>query len=136
MGSPITPACLTPLPILHHVYATSWFTIIAPRHSDLATMHPTAWYNAMPVGDSGMKRRWAGFIDITPDMLPVIDGNAIDGLVLSTGYSGHGLGIAPAAGRLTAELALGMESASAQASEFRVSRLTHESLWVAPNALI
>ena len=25
---------------------------------------------------------WAGFIDITPDMVPVIDGSAIEGLVM------------------------------------------------------
>lgn len=30
--------------------------------------------------------------DITPDMVPVIDGEAVEGLVVSTGYSGHGLG--------------------------------------------
>lgn len=42
-----------------------------------------------------MAESWAGFIDITPDMVPVIDAVAIEGLVVSTGYSGHGLGIAP-----------------------------------------
>jgi glycine/D-amino acid oxidase-like deaminating enzyme len=83
-----------------------------------------------------MARSWAGFIDITPDMLPVIDNQAVEGLVLSTGYSGHGLGIAPAAGRLTADLALGIKSASVEAIQFRASRLTSESLWVAPDALI
>lgn len=83
-----------------------------------------------------MARSWAGFIDITPDMLPVIDGQVVEGLVLSVGYSGHGLGIAPSAGRLTAELALGMKCASDEAAEFRASRLTRESLWVAPDALI
>jgi glycine/D-amino acid oxidase-like deaminating enzyme len=83
-----------------------------------------------------MARSWAGFIDITPDMLPVIDNQAVEGLVLSTGYSGHGLGIAPAAGRLAAELALGIENASVEAAAFRASRLTREGLWVGPDALI
>jgi glycine/D-amino acid oxidase-like deaminating enzyme len=49
---------------------------------------------------------WAGFIDATPDLLPVISTvPKMPGLVVSTGYSGHGFGIGPAAGRLTADLA-------------------------------
>merc|ERR1719401_1493613 len=55
-----------------------------------------------------IKDTWAGHIDMTPDMVPVIDcGGALpENLVVSTGYSGHGLGIAPGAGRLTADMAL------------------------------
>lgn len=78
---------------------------------------------------------WAGFIDITPDMVPVIDGSAIEGLVISTGYSGHGLGIAPGAGRLTAELALGVAEAEQEAAEFRAARFS-ESAWLAPQSLV
>ena len=50
-------------------------------------------------------RSWAGYIDMTPDMLPTID--AVDrpsGLVLATGFSGHGFGMGPIVGRLVAEL--------------------------------
>lgn len=48
---------------------------------------------------------WAGLIDATPDLLPVISGvEGIAGLYISTGYSGHGFGIGPGAGRLTADL--------------------------------
>lgn len=49
-------------------------------------------------------------IDVTPDLVPVI--SPIDdcpGLFLSTGYSGHGFGIGPGAGRLTADLVSGRE---------------------------
>jgi glycine/D-amino acid oxidase-like deaminating enzyme len=35
----------------------------------------------------------------SPRQIPVLDGAAVEGLVISTGYSGHGLGIAPGAGR-------------------------------------
>jgi glycine/D-amino acid oxidase-like deaminating enzyme len=53
-------------------------------------------------------RSWAGLIDTTPDMLPVISTvAALPGLVISTGYSGHGFGIGPGAGWLTADLAMG-----------------------------
>ena len=47
-------------------------------------------------------------IDATPDLLPVIsEVDALPGLVISTGFSGHGFGIGPGAGRLTADLVSG-----------------------------
>ncbi len=52
--------------------------------------------------------RWAGVIDVTPDEIPVlgpVDG--LPGLVIATGFSGHGFGIGPAAGYLIAELVSG-----------------------------
>jgi glycine/D-amino acid oxidase-like deaminating enzyme len=54
-----------------------------------------------------VERRWAGYMDCTPDMLPVID--RLDrprGLVLATGFSGHGFGMGPIVGRLVAEIIL------------------------------
>ncbi len=51
---------------------------------------------------------WAGMIDTTPDVVPVIDRvGAIPGLVLGSGFSGHGFGIGPAAGRILADLVQG-----------------------------
>ena len=51
---------------------------------------------------------WAGLIDATPDGIPVIDQvDAIPGLYLSSGYSGHGFGIGPGAGKLMAQLVNG-----------------------------
>ncbi|MDA8312291.1 MAG: FAD-binding oxidoreductase [Actinomycetota bacterium] len=48
---------------------------------------------------------WAGTIDGTPDALPVIDKvGPGDGVVVATGMSGHGFGIAPAVGRIVADL--------------------------------
>src|SRR3546814_10579040 len=44
--------------------------------------------------------RWAGLIDVTPDAVPVISGiEAMPGLFAATGFSGHGFGIGPGAGR-------------------------------------
>ena len=52
--------------------------------------------------------KWAGLIDVTPDAVPVISGVAsMPGFFLSTGFSGHGFGIGPGAGRLTADLVAG-----------------------------
>jgi glycine/D-amino acid oxidase-like deaminating enzyme len=47
---------------------------------------------------------WSGMIDALPDVVPVLDRAPIDGLWISTGFSGHGFGIGPGAGRVMAEL--------------------------------
>lgn len=51
--------------------------------------------------------RWAGIIDSTPDTLPIIDVGPIPGLVIATGFSGHGFGIGPGSGMLAADLVTG-----------------------------
>jgi glycine/D-amino acid oxidase-like deaminating enzyme len=54
-----------------------------------------------------MARIWAGWIDSTPDAVPVISRvGALPGLTIATGFSGHGFGIGPGAGRLAADLAV------------------------------
>jgi glycine/D-amino acid oxidase-like deaminating enzyme len=51
---------------------------------------------------------WGGTIDCTPDTIPVISPvDALPGFFLATGFSGHGFGIGPAAGRLAAEIIAG-----------------------------
>lgn len=58
--------------------------------------------------DARIVNSWAGMIDITPDSHPVIAPiDAIPGLIVATGFSGHGFGTSPAAGQLAADLALG-----------------------------
>jgi glycine/D-amino acid oxidase-like deaminating enzyme len=52
--------------------------------------------------------RWAGCIDATPDAVPVISAlDRLPGLHLASGFSGHGFGIGPGAGRLMADLVTG-----------------------------
>ncbi|MGO4666733.1 NAD(P)/FAD-dependent oxidoreductase [Bosea sp. 2YAB26] len=49
--------------------------------------------------------KYGGLVDFTPDWIPVISGVAtLPGFYISTGYSGHGFGIGPAAGRLAADI--------------------------------
>lgn len=49
---------------------------------------------------------WGGMIDSTPDAIPVISPvEKLPGLIVSAGYSGHGFGLGPGAGRLAADLA-------------------------------
>lgn len=61
---------------------------------------------AFPVFEKAeIAQRWAGAIDVTPDAIPVISGvDDIPGFFIATGFSGHGFGIGPAAGRLAADL--------------------------------
>ena len=51
---------------------------------------------------------WGGMIDSTPDGVPVISAvDPLPGLYLSTGFTGHGFGIGPGAGRLAADIVAG-----------------------------
>ena len=47
---------------------------------------------------------YAGCYDVTPDWNPVISASGRDGLFVAAGFSGHGFKIAPAVGRLVADL--------------------------------
>ena len=61
-------------------------------------------------------------IDVTPDVVPVMDAvTGYPGLYLATGFSGHGFGIGPGAGRVMADLVLG-RPAGHDLSRFRFSR--------------
>lgn len=65
---------------------------------------------------------WGGFIDVTPDVVPVISPlPQVKQLFLASGFSGHGFGIGPGAGRLMAQLMLG-ETPCVDATPFRYAR--------------
>ena len=52
--------------------------------------------------------RFDAAMNVTPDAVPVISAvESLPGFFISTGYSGHGFGIGPGAGRLMAELVMG-----------------------------
>ncbi len=60
------------------------------------------------LGGARILQRWAGYIDVTPDAIPYIDRIEADpNVVVATGFSGHGFGIGPGAGRLAAEVLTG-----------------------------
>lgn len=66
--------------------------------------------------------RWGGLIDVMPDALPVIGAvPSLPGLFMATGFSGHGFGIGPGAGRLAAELVSG-DKPCVDPSAFRLER--------------
>lgn len=67
-------------------------------------------------------QEWAGYIDVTPDAVPVISGvDTLPGYFIATGFSGHGFGIGPAAGRLAADLVMG-DTPIVDPHHFRLSR--------------
>jgi glycine/D-amino acid oxidase-like deaminating enzyme len=72
-------------------------------------------------------QHWAGLIDVMPDAVPVISAvDARPGFFVATGFSGHGFGIGPAAGRLMADLVTGAEPI-VDPTPFRFTRFTDGS---------
>ena len=73
-------------------------------------------------GNMRVEESWAGMIDATPDAVPVIDRvEKIPGLFLASGFSGHGFGLGPGAGKLMAEIVTG-DTPCVDPAPFRFSR--------------
>ena len=71
---------------------------------------------------------WAGYIDSTPDGVPVIDSDiGLPGVTLAAGLSGHGFGIGPGVGHLVADLVLGRAPLTSVA-QYRLARF-EKSQW-------
>jgi len=70
---------------------------------------------------------WGGMIDVMPDAIPVISAvNTLPGFFIATGFSGHGFGIGPGAGRLVADMVSGAPPI-VDPTPFRLSRFTDGS---------
>jgi glycine/D-amino acid oxidase-like deaminating enzyme len=77
--------------------------------------------------DVPVVQEWGGYIDVTPDIVPYIGAtDALPGLVVATGFSGHGFGIGPGAGRLAADIAMN-ETPFVDPKDFRLSRFSDGS---------
>ena len=74
------------------------------------------------IADAPFVETWGGMIEASPDVLPIISPvNGIEGFLVATGFSGHGFGIGPGAGRLVADLVTGRAEARTAAG-FRLGR--------------
>ena len=74
-----------------------------------------------------IEQSWAGMIDATPDVVPVLDAMPnLPDLYVATGLSGHGFGIGPAVGKVMADMVLG-NSIKHNLDRFRFSRFTDGS---------
>jgi sarcosine oxidase, subunit beta len=84
--------------------------------------------------DAAIASSYAGCYDVTPDWNPVISATGIDGLVVAAGFSGHGFKIAPAVGRLVADLVIDGRSRDPRIPErdFRLSRFAEGDLLKTP----
>ncbi|HLY44645.1 MAG TPA: FAD-binding oxidoreductase [Stellaceae bacterium] len=70
---------------------------------------------------------WGGMIDVMPDAIPVISAvDSLPGFFIATGFSGHGFGIGPGAGRLVADMVAGGPTI-VDPAPFRLSRFTDGS---------
>ena len=83
---------------------------------------------AFPVlAKAEIAQRWGGYIDVTPDAVPVISPvEKVPGFFLASGFSGHGFGIGPAAGKLMADLVTG-HTPIVDPKAFRFSRFSDGS---------
>lgn len=80
-------------------------------------------------GDARVRRGWAGLYEITPDDNPVlgyVDG--IEGLVVASGFSGHGYMQGPAVGRCISELIVDGQATTVDISSFAPNRFTSGQL--------
>ncbi len=71
--------------------------------------------------------KWGGVIDATPDAVPVISPiTQKPGLFMASGFSGHGFGLGPGAGKLMAQIVMG-EEPCVDPHPFRFSRFSDGS---------
>ncbi len=72
------------------------------------------------IAGEGFVEAWGGMIEASPDVLPIIGPvQAIGDFYVASGFSGHGFGIGPGAGKLVAD----MVSGTADAGSLRGFRL-------------
>lgn len=87
------------------------------------------------LGDIPLDARWAGRLDLTPDVIPIIDRPANhEGLLIAAGFSGHGFALGPSIGKQISEWICDGRP-SLNLSPFRLSRFwegnvvtTHKAL--------
>lgn len=69
-----------------------------------------------------IEESWAGMIETTPDVVPIIEETKkIPGFYIATGFSGHGFGLGPGAGKAIAGMISGVDS-GIDLSSFRLDR--------------
>jgi glycine/D-amino acid oxidase-like deaminating enzyme len=78
---------------------------------------------------------WAGAIDTTPDLVPVISKvDAKPGLVIASGFSGHGFGLGPGAGILVSRLVMN-ETAQFDIQPYELGRFSNGSILRSPEMM-
>jgi FAD-dependent oxidoreductase domain-containing protein 1 len=74
-------------------------------------------------GEPRLQRGWAGHYDVSPDENPILGAHPEHpALLIAAGFSGHGLMLAPATGRITSELIRLGRSQTLDARPYRLTR--------------
>jgi len=74
------------------------------------------------LADTPIVESWGGMIESSPDVVPIIDSiDRIPGFHVATGFSGHGFGIGPGAGKAIAGMITGAET-GIDLAEMRLGR--------------
>ncbi len=93
-----------------------------PSVSDVKRMRANLAQRVPRLAGVPFEQAWAGMIDAMPDVVPVIgEVESHDGLFVASGFSGHGFGIGPGAGKVIAQCLTG-ETPDHDLSRFRLSR--------------
>ena len=125
VGRPLVADLVARLPGTHgqrHPFAAPWALEPVANASKVRWIADEFRRLFPAIGDVRITDTWAGYIDATPDALPVIGPvERPRGFVFATGFSGHGFGLGPIAGRLVAELVSEGKS-SLDIRNFRFSR--------------
>ncbi|MGI9199411.1 MAG: NAD(P)/FAD-dependent oxidoreductase [Woeseiaceae bacterium] len=99
----------------------------APCKDALRTIRRHLAKRVPQLADVEFAESWAGMVDATPDIVPVMDGIASHpGLFLASGFSGHGFGIGPGAGKVMANLVTGNDTGF-DLTRFRFDRFSDGS---------
>jgi glycine/D-amino acid oxidase-like deaminating enzyme len=90
-------------------------SVLKRIRKNLATMFPQ-------LANTPIVESWAGMIEASPDVVPIIDEiESLPGFHVATGFSGHGFGLGPGAGKAAAGMLTGNESGM-DISALRLSR--------------
>jgi sarcosine oxidase subunit beta len=90
---------------------------------------PAAIRTLPAVEAAGMATTWVGLYEMTPDHHPVVGAvEGIDGLLIATGFSGHGFQHGPVVGRLLAEVATTGRATTVDIRALRLERFARGEL--------
>jgi glycine/D-amino acid oxidase-like deaminating enzyme len=93
-----------------------------PAARELREMRASLDARLPEIAGSAFVETWGGMIEASPDVLPIIAPiESIGDFYVATGFSGHGFGIGPGAGRLISEMVTGKADA-ARLRGFRLGR--------------
>lgn len=82
---------------------------------------PTAMRVFPPIEEAGIEHAWCGLYEMTPDRHPIL-GEAVPGLYLANGFSGHGFQHAPIVGRLLTEMIVDGAASSVDVASLSLDR--------------